>query len=64
VLPSKKTQQIFILKNLMIQSGVMGEKRTKPKASISVFLEGPHDLQIACLLWVKDCALEGYLQIH
>lgn len=48
----------------MIQSGVMGEKRNKPKASISVFLEGPHDLQIACLLWVKDCALEGYLQIH
>jgi hypothetical protein len=48
----------------MIHSGVMGEKRNKPKASISVFLKGPHDLQIACLLWVKDCALEGYLQRH
>lgn len=46
----------------MIHSGVMGEKRNKPKASISVFLKGPHDLQIACLLWVKDCVLEGYLQ--
>jgi hypothetical protein len=36
----------------------MGGKTNKPKARISGFLNGPHDLQIARLLWVKDCALE------